>query len=61
MTKEQKEKYLSRGGVRCLYCESYDIQEFSSEGDDYYMIECLACEKQWQEVHKLIDVLPEEA
>ncbi len=61
MTEEQKKKYLATGGVRCLYCEASDIQQFSSEGEGYYIIECLVCEKQWQEIHRLVDVLPEEA
>ena len=61
MTEEQKKKYLSRGGVCCPYCESRSIQQLSSEDEGYYVIECLICEKQWTDIHKLVDVLPEKA
>ena len=64
MTEEQRKKYLDGGGIRCLYCGEYDIEQVCCEGYDDFMsniIQCLVCNKQWRDILDLVDVIPEEA
>ena len=64
MTNEQRTKYLANGGVTCLYCGDYDINQVRSEGSDcdatFNTIRCNTCDKQWRDVLDLCDVLPDE-
>ena len=65
LTREQKIKYLARGGCRCPFCGSHDIQgdSFDYEGDEVSQrILCLnpKCGKSWVDVYRLMDVLDDE-
>ena len=64
MTEEQKNRYLNTGGVSCLYCEDYDIEQVRSESSDcgatFITVRCNKCDKQWRDVLDLCDVLPDE-
>lgn len=58
-TEEQKKRYLEIGGVRCLFCNSRDIeaQPFQAEaGDVWTKVTCNACGKKWTDVYRLVDV-----
>ncbi len=64
MTEAQKKSYLASGGVVCLYCTDYDIEQVRSEGSDcgatFNTIQCHVCGKRWRDVLDLCDVLPDE-
>ena len=58
-TKEAKEKYIRTGGVRCLFCDSDQIEGGSFEceaGCVWQQIRCLACRQEWIDLHHLCDV-----
>lgn len=58
-----KKRYLKQGGVRCPYCNSFNIMSRSSEtsedGEIYRVVDCLDCEGAWQETYRLVDVKKE--
>ena len=61
MTETQKKEYIEHGGVRCPYCDSYDLK-IQSPDFDYKMcwvsVSCLACGKEWDEHYVLEDIIP---
>ena len=53
LTKETKAHYIKIGGVRCPYCQSYDIEELGhfmtySSGCSV-IVYCNACNKRWKD------------
>jgi transposase-like protein len=63
MNKKQKEEYLSKGGVRCPYCNSDDLITMGTESYGTRMeerVECNNCKSFWTDVYILTDVLIEE-
>lgn len=55
-----KKRYLRQGGVRCPYCNGYDINTRSSDirenGEMFQVVECLDCELKWEELYRLTDI-----
>ena len=57
LSKEQKEDYIRKGGVRCIYCGSSDITAGVFEGEAAgQKVECRNCQKEWMDVYELVDV-----
>lgn len=61
ITPEQLHKYLSAKGVRCLYCENYDIEQpgkpwSSEDGDARAIVHCHNCGRDWFDVYYLSNV-----
>jgi transposase-like protein len=56
LTKEQKENYVKTGGVKCPYCDSYDIEGGSFECDASYVtqeVACNNCERHWTDEYTM--------
>jgi transcription elongation factor Elf1 len=57
LNKEQKEDYILKGGVRCLFCNSSNITAGTFDGEsEGQKVSCEDCHKQWWDVYKLVDV-----
>lgn len=60
LTKAHKEKYLKKGGVRCPYCNSDNINTIGSLLEKYGKaaqdVQCLSCGKMWIDIYTLSDV-----
>jgi transposase-like protein len=59
LTDEQKEIYLSSGGVICPFCESTDIFGGAVELDSgiaWQEISCESCGKKWRDCFKLTGI-----
>ena len=59
LTDKQKRGYIASQGVRCPYCESYDIDagQMEFEGGVFQDVKCNSCGETWSDEYKLIDVL----
>jgi hypothetical protein len=63
LTDEQKEKYVTDGGVRCPYCDSGDIEGGYIETDmgvAEQKIWCNQCGKRWWDYYNLSSIEEEE-
>jgi len=60
ITKEQEAKYLKCHGNICPFCESLHVTTTSSMDQDggiaWQNCKCLDCEKEWDDMYKLISV-----
>lgn len=62
MEKYDKQQYLDKNGVKCLYCKSRNIKSGTITTDEdfiYQKVNCLTCGKTWLDVYTLTDVLTE--
>lgn len=56
-------EYVAGGGQECPYCRSRDITAGSFDSDldsAWQAVECLSCEKTWQDVYRLVGYMGEE-
>jgi len=63
LTKEQKKEYVDRGGIKCPYCGDDDISGGHITIDVGYAsqrISCVACEKKWIDLYRLVDVVEDQ-
>lgn len=63
LSETEKQAYIDKGGVRCPYCSSYDIEggQFNTEGGGVYQeVECLSCGKSWIDNYTLTAILEED-
>jgi len=58
----QKEQYIARQGVRCLYCGSYEIESGDINWDTplTLQVSCLYCGRVWRDVLKVVGVVTDE-
>ena len=59
----EKEAYMESNGLVCPFCRAGSIQGGFVEietGKALQEMSCLECEKTWQDVYKLVDVIPNE-
>jgi hypothetical protein len=60
LTDEQKKKYIERGGNRCPFCDSDDIEGTrgvqTDSGCAWQDIRCCACNAEWQDIYTLTDI-----
>jgi hypothetical protein len=58
LTEEQKEAYL-KDPHPCPFCQSFDIEAGLPEvehGSAFQKVWCLKCQRQWNDLYKLVDV-----
>ena len=64
LTKQMEKEYIKKGGIRCPYCRSEDIQTVSSiEADDYgatQRVDCRNCKEEWTDIYKLVGIIEQE-
>ena len=66
LNNSEKQKYVSKHGVVCPYCDSNDItsgrMSFCGSVDNEILCEvnCFSCGKEWSDVYKLADVVEKE-
>jgi len=61
LTPEQKKAYIEGKSCHCPFCKSEDIEGGHMEVDGtgaWQEVECNSCGATWQDVYKLVDVLP---
>ena len=55
----EKTAYINGGSVRCLFCNSIDLEGGQYVGDGNFITQhilCLGCGSNWQDAYVLIDV-----
>jgi transposase-like protein len=60
-TPEQKKAYIEGESAHCPLCKSDDIEGDHMEVDStgaWQEVKCNACGATWQDVYKLIDIIP---
>ena len=62
MDEMQKTHYLAKDGLICPYCLSSDIEELGTSHHSHQQrkVKCHNCNKRWQDVYALVDVLEDE-
>lgn len=61
ITEKIKAYYLKKRGLRCPYCKSNNISAGDLAMDEYdglarQPVACLDCDKQWEDILKLVDL-----
>jgi len=57
LSKEQKEDYISTGGLHCPFCSSSNISAGVWEGEaEGQKVDCEDCGKRWWDIYKLVDI-----
>jgi len=56
-----KDTYIKAKGLRCPFCESESIEGGFIQveaGEAFQDMSCSQCEGKWQDVYRLVDVVP---
>lgn len=63
LSETEKQTYIRKGGVRCPYCSSYNIEAGQlnmEESGIYQDVECKSCGKSWMDEYTLTAILEQE-
>ena len=58
-----KDSYIKGKGLSCLFCGTESVQGGFIQvdaGKAFQEMGCLECEASWQDVYRLVDIIPEE-
>jgi hypothetical protein len=59
LTKKQRREYVDKGGVRCPFCGTENIEARglkTESGAVWQDVTCLDCGEGWQDVYTLTDI-----